>query len=124
MIENAKAQHLKKGEAAEQLAASTVSAAGYKLISQNFHSKYGELDLICRNSKVLVFIEVRFRSNKSFGSAAASVTTSKQKKLTKAAQYFIMQHPELSKLFMRFDVIGIDEKNQIQWIEGAFLAAV
>jgi len=72
---------------------------------------------------VLVFIEVRYRKDNRFGSAAATVTYSKQRKLVKAAQFFLLQNPSLAQCIMRFDVIGINGEHQIQWIKGAFLAA-
>ncbi|TCS41730.1 YraN family protein [Reinekea marinisedimentorum] len=119
-----KPEHLTKGSQAESLAARTVSEAGLKVIQQNFHSRFGEIDLICRDGNELIFVEVRYRSSAGFGGAAASVTTAKQKKITKAAQYFILTNPALSSLFMRFDVIAIDAGNSIEWIKGAFQAAL
>lgn len=119
-----KPEHLTKGSQAESLAARTVSEAGLKIIQQNFNSRFGEIDLICRSGNELVFIEVRYRSNSAYGGAAASVTAAKQKKITKAAQYFILTNPALGSLFMRFDVIAIDAGNSIEWIKGAFQAAI
>lgn len=119
-----KAEHLLKGSDAERLAAKTVKAAGLKILTQNYQSRFGEIDLICTEADTLVFIEVRYRSNNRFGSAAASVTLSKQKKITKTAQLYLLGKPKLSKLFMRFDVIGIDADHRIDWIKGAFPAAV
>ncbi|TXR51987.1 YraN family protein [Reinekea thalattae] len=119
-----KPAHLTQGERSEQLAKEHLLNAGYQLIAQNFHSHFGEIDLICRDKNELIFVEVRFRSNPNFGSAASSVTKAKQKKIAKTAQYFILENPALNRLYMRFDVIGIDANNNIEWLQGAFQAAL
>lgn len=116
--------HLLKGETAEHLAMKKVEEAGLQVIERNFNSRFGEIDLICQDKNQLVFIEVRYRANSRFGGAAASVTPAKQIKITKAAQYFILKEPKLGSLFMRFDVIAIDAENKIDWIKGAFQAAL
>ena len=123
-MNSGQAEHLRTGQRAEQLAESLLVEAGLTILERNFHSRFGELDRVCRSERELIFVEVRFRSHTGFGSAAASVTLAKQKKLTKAAHYYILTHDHFSKFFMRFDVIGIDGKQQAQWIKGAFLATV
>ena len=114
------AAHLNKGEQAERLAEQQVIAAGFDIVARNVHSRFGEIDLIAQKNNLLVFIEVRFRSNSQFGSALESVSVQKQRKVIKAAQYFLANNSSLNKLHMRFDVIGIDAQNRVQWIEGAF----
>ncbi|WP_320823460.1 YraN family protein [Reinekea sp.] len=123
-MNSGQAEHLRKGVRAEHLAESLLVEAGLTILARNFHSRFGELDRVCRSERELIFVEVRYRAHTRFGSAAASVTPAKQKKLTKAAHYYILTHDHLSKLFMRFDVIGIDSNQQTQWIKGAFLATV
>jgi putative endonuclease len=54
---------------------------GLKIVTQNFHCKFGEIDFILKYAKTLVFNEVRLRSISQFGSAGASITTQKQQKL-------------------------------------------
>jgi putative endonuclease len=54
---------------------------GLKLVTQNYHCKFGEMDFIMKYAKTLVFIEIRLRSISKFGSAGASITTQKQQKL-------------------------------------------
>lgn len=81
------------------------------------------------DSDVLVFVEVKFRSNKSFGGAISAISRAKQQKLTRTAQYY-MQQQGLSEQPARFDVIAIEGSSQsascdddIQWIKNAFYAA-
>jgi putative endonuclease len=118
-----KADHLTKGTAAEKAAEEFLCSHGLSIVSRNFSSRFGEIDLICEDKKELVFVEVRFRSNTSFGSAAETVTIAKQRKLTKTAHYFLSTHPKFTNKMMRFDVIGMSANSQPEWIKGAFLTA-
>ena len=110
------------GLAAEKLAATFLSTHGLKLVTQNYHCRFGEIDLIMRDANTLVFIEVRLRSNKQFGSAAASITPQKQQKLMLTAQHYLQQHPEKNPC--RFDVLLMDKVDigAITWLKNALEA--
>ena len=110
------------GLAAEKLAATFLSAQGLKLVAQNYHCRFGEIDLIMRDVNTLVFIEVRLRSNQQFGSAAASITPQKQQKLILTAQHYLQQNPH--KNACRFDVLLMDklEIGAITWLKNALEA--
>ena len=69
------------GLEAEKLAATFLTEHGLKLVAQNYHCRFGEIDLIMKDGKTLVFIEVRLRSNNQFGDAGSSITPQKQQKL-------------------------------------------
>jgi putative endonuclease len=116
-----KATHLIKGEGAESIAATFLEKNQCVVVDKNFTCRFGEIDLICRDAKDLVFVEVRYRSNLKFGSAAETVNIAKQRKIIKAAQHFLQLNPKLNKFYMRFDVIGVDANHSIEWIKGAFL---
>ena len=60
------------GDLAESLAARFLEQHGLKVLTRNFRCRGGEIDLICRNGKTLVFVEVRRRRSASFGGAGAS----------------------------------------------------
>ena len=62
MLLKTEPKHLIEGNAAEQLAATFLQQKGLTLIEKNFRCTYGEIDLIMRDGKTLVFIEVRLRS--------------------------------------------------------------
>lgn len=117
-----KAEHLRKGEAAEKAAADFLTQQGCSVVAHNVLTKMGEIDLIVLDKNELVFVEVRYRSSKQFGSAAETVTIAKQRKVIKAAQYFIQTNAKYAKKIMRFDVVGLDATHNIEWIKGAFLA--
>ncbi len=113
-----KAPHLRKGEAAEALAGRWLQNRGLTLVEKNYRCKSGEIDLIMRDGETLVFVEVRYRSHTGFGSAVDSVTPAKQQKLFHSAQRYLQQLGHTPAC--RFDIIGIDRENRIQWIRNAF----
>jgi len=75
---------------------------------------------------VLVIAEVRTRSSRGYGGAAASVTRAKQRRITRAAQQLLQQRRDLASLPVRFDVIVVEDPEgpsaAIEWIQHAFEA--
>ncbi len=107
-----------QGAAQEQRACEYLKSEGMILITQNFSCRMGEIDLIMQDKTSLVFVEVRYRENKDFGGAAASVTKGKQHKIIKTALFYQQRYAPKSN--MRFDVVAIESDNEIQWIPSAF----
>ncbi len=110
-----------KGAAAEQLTADYLQRAGLSVVERNFRVRGGEIDLICRDGKTTVFVEVRLRSRSDFGGAAASITAAKQARLILAARHWLLRHGETP---CRFDCILLDglESKNIEWLRDAFSA--
>ena len=104
---------------AEQLAATFLQSHGLKLVIANYHCRYGEIDLIMQDQKVLVFVEVRLRTNAKFGTAADSISASKQQKLIRAAQFYIQEQQVNSPC--RFDAVLMNkvDMSYIEWIRNA-----
>lgn len=113
------AKHLIAGDAAEQLAATFLQEKGLTLLEKNFRCPYGEIDLVMRDGKTLVFIEVRLRSNDNYGGAAMSITQAKQQKLTRTAERYLQIHGDAA---CRFDAILMQstDPNAVEWIQNAF----
>jgi putative endonuclease len=111
------------GLEAEKLAATFLANHGLKLVTQNYHCRFGEIDLIMTDAKTLVFVEVKLRSNNQFGGAAASITPQKQQKMILTAQHYLQQHVKNQhQTACRFDAILMDKANinSIEWIRNAF----
>ncbi len=111
------------GLEAEKLAATFLANHGLKLVTQNYHCRFGEIDLIMTDAKTLVFIEVKLRSSSQFGGAAASITPQKQQKMILTAQYYLQQHVKnQNQIACRFDAILMNKAdlNSIEWIRNAF----
>lgn len=111
------------GKDAELHAEQWLCQQGLQTIQRNAHCRLGEIDLIMRDGEHLVFVEVRARSGRLHGGAAASVDWRKQQKLVHAARYMLSRNPHWSQLPCRFDVIayeGDSESNPPIWYKDAF----
>ncbi len=122
-----KAAHLKQGEDAEAACSHYLKSQGLKLVSKNFSCRFGEIDIIMLDKKVLVFVEVRFRKNNNFGGALESITLAKQKKLRKTAELYLQKNRQYENA--RFDVVSMSTNTQTElnrqqyafdWISNAF----
>jgi putative endonuclease len=113
------------GEFWENAALAYLRKAGLKPIARNFHCRCGEIDLILRDGDTLVFAEVRYRQDDAQGGGAVSVGAAKQRKLVRAAQFFLQAHAQFSDLPCRFDVLGCAGTPQaplFEWMRNAFEA--
>jgi putative endonuclease len=116
------------GRQAEDLALDHLARAGLRVLLRNYRCRAGEIDLVMLEpgSQVLVLVEVRSRSRRDFGSAAATIGWTKQRRFTLAARHLLMMRRELRRLRTRFDVVAIDPPEtpggppRITWIRGAF----
>jgi putative endonuclease len=113
-----------RGAAAEDLAAQYLQVRGLKILARNLRCKAGELDLVCLDGGVLAIVEVRQRGSAEFGGALGSVTWSKQRKILRAAQFFLRSEKRWRNLPLRFDVLAIeglpDGAHRIDWVKDAF----
>src|SRR5574343_642874 len=99
-----------RGREAEERAAKHLECYGQRVILRNFRIRGGEIDLICRDGKTLVFVEVRQRSRSDLGGAGASITAAKRRRLILAARHYLARHGEQP---CRFDCVllaSLDEK--------------
>jgi len=108
-----------RGDSAEKQAELFLMDKGFQLITRNFHCKLGEIDLIMQDEDTLVFVEVRYRKNATYGSALESIDHKKQLKIIATAEHYRQKHPKLYATPLRFDVVGITGTN-LQWIASAF----
>jgi putative endonuclease len=113
-----------RGAAAEELAAQYLQVCGLKILARNLRCKAGELDLVCLDGGVLAIVEVRQRGSAEFGGALGSVTWTKQRKILRAAQFFLRREKQWRNLALRFDVLAIeglpDGAHRIDWVKDAF----
>lgn len=89
----------------EALAAEYLRSKRYVLLAAGFHSKFGEIDLIVRDKKYLVFVEVKLRKSTQFALAREFVDRRKQDRIRVTAAIYLESHP--TSLQPRFDVIEI-----------------
>ena len=123
------------GQWAEQKALALLQSQQYLCVARNYHSRYGEIDLIVEREKELVFVEVKARSAGSYAEACEVISLAQQRKIIKTAQIFLQKSPHYEDFDCRFDVICFDFPQKIaktvqpdfsklqydqQWIEHAF----
>ena len=94
------------GALGEDISESYLKNLGYKILEKNFRCKCGEIDLIALNKGYICFIEVKTRYGTNFGIPAESVTFSKQNKIYKTAQVYILRKNIIDSNF-RFDVMEV-----------------
>ena len=104
------------GARAEQLAAEFLTARGLVVVERNWRRRCGELDLVARDGETLVFVEVRLRTRREFGGAAASITPAKRARLTAAAGHYLAGLA--STPACRFDAVLLDalDPARIEWL--------
>jgi putative endonuclease len=98
------------------LAADFLIGRGLVLLERNFRCRRGEIDLIARDGETLVFVEVRLRTRRDFGGAAASITAAKRARLAAAALFYLGRLPRTPPC--RFDAVLLDaiDAERIEWL--------
>jgi putative endonuclease len=106
-----------KGNKGELQAAKFLEKNGYKILTTNFRSPFGEIDIIAKKNDITIFIEVKLRESYSFGTANETIPQSKMNKIIKTAHFWIAKQEY--EIPCRFDVITIDN-NKLTHIKNAF----
>lgn len=101
----------------EQRAKEYLEAQGVKMIGQNFRCRSGEIDLIGRDGKYLVFIEVKYRKGSMLPEEA--VNYAKQRKICRVADYYRYRYRIGADALIRYDVVALTE-TEIRWYKNAF----
>ncbi|MGH7846023.1 MAG: YraN family protein [Candidatus Binatia bacterium] len=104
------------GREGERLAEDYLKKKGYKVLEKNYRCPLGELDLVVLDGRIVVFVEVKIRSDNRFGHPFEAVHWRKQNKMVKAAMYFLSQY-KLHQRDARFDVVGISRVENHPLIE-------
>lgn len=118
---------LERGRLWESRAATYLEQRGLAILARGYRCRLGELDLVCREDRQLVIVEVRARSRGALCSAIDSIDAHKRRRIVQATRHLLMRHAEWQAAPVRFDVIayeGIDTAEpQVQWIKNAFDAS-
>lgn len=110
----------KSTDKGEELASRYLDKQGYEILIRNFRTRFGEIDIVASDKKTLCFVEVKSRSDMSFGLPEEFVDKRKQEKLVKTALVYINQNSVDSR-DMRFDVVSVDlSKESCKVIKNAF----
>jgi putative endonuclease len=110
------------GKAGEITALIYLKKKGYKVLEQNYTCPLGEIDIIARHKRTIVFIEVKTRRSLSYGSPLYAITRRKQRKISMAALYYLKSNRQMDQ-GARFDVVTVqstDTGQEIDLIQNAF----
>lgn len=90
----------------EEAAAAFLRARGYAILQAGYRCPAGEVDLVCRDGRTLVFVEVKTRASARSGEPEEAVTPAKLHRLRQAARHFLAEH-RLGPVPCRFDVVSV-----------------
>ncbi len=104
------------GYKVEEAVAKLLEKQGHEVLQRNFLTNYGEIDIIYRekNSKILVFVEVKYRKSDKYGAPYEAVTKNKVKKIMRAVHIYLTENNISYSTQMRLDVISVLANGKIQ----------
>jgi putative endonuclease len=111
---------VERGRAAESGAERFLEQRGLRVVDRNFRRRFGEIDLVARQGDVLVFVEVRKRSHRGFADGAESIDQRKRQRLVRTAEAYLQQRHWRGPV--RFDVVVLDARDRIEWLQDAIQA--
>lgn len=117
MPDNSKREEGKRGE---ERALVALKKGGYRIIEKNYRNSLGEIDIIAEEDGYLVFVEVKKRNTRKYGSPFSAVDGKKKRHIIRSAMFYLKDHQCFDRK-VRFDVVGIDG-NGVQIIKHAFMA--
>jgi putative endonuclease len=109
-----------RGLAGETAAALVLTAKGYRILERRFRTRRGEIDLIARRGRLIVFVEVKARP--TINQALEAVTERQRRRLVAAATAWMAVAPAIEGCDFRFDVVAIAANALPHHLEGAFTA--
>ncbi len=118
---------LARGRHWEAVAAEYLVDRGLVVLARGYRCRLGEIDLICREQRTLVIVEVRARSSGAVARAAESIGSAKRARIIRATRHFLMRSSEWRDAPMRFDVVAFDsidtDDARVSWLRNAFDAS-
>ena len=112
------------GQKGEEIAQRSLKKQGYKILDRNFHTRWGELDIVAQDGAEVVFVEVKTRTSSDFVRPEEAVNFKKQDHLRKAAEIWLAKNYSLEPPPCRFDVVAViikkDNGPEIEHLRDAF----
>jgi putative endonuclease len=95
------------GHIGEDAAVTFLRKHSYTILHRNTGGRYGEIDIVARDGKTLVFVEVKTRTSEAYGTPQDAITPHKVNTLKRSVDYFCLLHPNLKYANLRIDVIAV-----------------
>jgi putative endonuclease len=111
----------RSGLIAESIAAIFLVCKGYRILARRYKTPVGEVDLVARRGKTIVFVEVKARANPT--AALESITPRMKNRIARAALHFIASNPRYAPFGMRFDVIALTPPFRLRHLDNAWQQA-
>ena len=102
-----KNQNYKKGKLGEQIARDYLIKKGYRIIRQNFQTRFGELGIVAGKDNLLIFIEVKLKVEADFGRPEEMITQKKLRQVKNTAEMFLMQEKTYLSNFKQYRIDAI-----------------
>ena len=115
---HARVRAQKRGRWAERLAAWVLRLTGHRILAQNFKTQVGEIDLIAKRGRLIRFIEVKTRVDHA--TAAEAIGAQQRRRVQRAAETFLMQHPRVQVCDIRFDVCLVSGPGRLTFVQDAW----
>jgi putative endonuclease len=110
------------GQWGEQQAVDLLQSEGLQVLARNWRVREGEIDIVARDGRTVVFCEVKTRSSAACGAPAEAVTAAKARRLRRLALLWLAEHPGGD--LIRFDVVSVTRQNRgpalVEHLVGAF----
>jgi putative endonuclease len=110
------------GLSAESRAAAYLVAKGYRIVARRWRSPVGEIDIVARRRRTLIFVEVKARER--LDDAAEAVIVRQQRRIIAAAEAWLATYPDSANFDMRFDVVLVAPRSIPRHIQAAFDASL
>lgn len=107
------------GDYGEQIVTDYLASKGCKILDRNYRANGTEIDIICLDKNIIVFVEVKSRRSKKFGNAFEAVDERKIKNIIKTSMNYLIKY-DYTHLQVRFDVVEYYSTGEINHIENAF----
>ncbi|MBI9047612.1 MAG: YraN family protein [Anaerolineaceae bacterium] len=115
--------HIAIGKKGEEIASAYLVGQGYEIIQRNYRCEFGEIDIIAKSYKDLIFVEVKARVTHTFGYPEESITNRKKEHLINTAMMFLSENIEFGDFAWQIDVIAIrfmtNSDPEIKWYQNA-----
>lgn len=103
----------------EERAVRYLKEHGYSMLARNYRCRKGEIDIVAKEEEYLCFIEVKYRTEGTFGGALSAVNLKKQQRISNTALFYLMEYGYTDDTPCRFDVLGVTA-DHVELIRNAF----
>ena len=95
------------GKEGEEIAAKFLLDKGHEILERNYHTRFGEIDLVTSKNNVLIFVEVKLKHGDNFGTPEEMIGTSKLSQVQRMAEFYLMDKPDVAKKHEAYSIDAV-----------------